>query len=176
MQPFCDWLSHTHASLTIQTVMWIIPAVQTVHILCVAVVMTSMAMLDFRLLGFAGRDSVSGTVRRFVPRVWYTLPFMVVTGIILIIGEPDRELLNPYFRAKMVMLAVVLAITLAVQGLSKKDSALGDAQSRRGRRRIRFVVTVDLDPSPRGAGSRITKKIAREARLLRPLLRSANLC
>jgi uncharacterized membrane protein SirB2 len=101
--------------------MWIIPAVQTVHILCVAVVMTSMAMLDFRLLGFAGRDSVSSTVRRFVPRVWYTLPLMIVTGIILIVGEPDRELLNPYFRAKMVMLALVLAITLAVQGLSKKD-------------------------------------------------------
>ena len=45
IQSFCDWLSNTSLSLTIQTVMWIIPVVQTVHILCVAVVMSSMAML-----------------------------------------------------------------------------------------------------------------------------------
>jgi uncharacterized membrane protein SirB2 len=123
MEAFCDWLSHTHLSLTIQTVLWIIPAVQTVHILCVAVVMTSMAMLDLRLLGWAGRSqSVSAMVQRFVPRVWYTLPVMIVTGVILIIGEPERELLNPYFRAKMLMLAVVTAITFAVQRFSSRNA------------------------------------------------------
>jgi uncharacterized membrane protein SirB2 len=123
MQTFCDWISHTGLSLTIQTVLWIIPAVQTVHILCVAVVMSSVAMLDFRLLGLAGkRQSISGMVRRFVPPVWYTLPVMAATGAILIIGEPVRELLNPYFRAKMIMLVAVIFITLVIQLLSNRNA------------------------------------------------------
>jgi uncharacterized membrane protein len=123
MQAFCDWLSNTRLSLTIQTVLWIIPAVQTIHILCVAIVMSSMAMLDLRLLGLAGRrKSISYTVHRFVPWVWWVLPIMAATGTVLIIGEPSRELLNPYFRAKMLMLATVILITLAVQLLNNKKA------------------------------------------------------
>src|ERR1700722_15446847 len=108
IEHFCDWLSNTQMSLTIQTVDWIIPAVQTIHILCVALVMSSMAMLDLRLMRLAGvQKQTSKVVARFVPWVWYVIPVLLGTGAILIIGEPSRELLNPYFRAKMVMLAAV---------------------------------------------------------------------
>ena len=123
VQSFCNWLSNTPLSLKIQTVLWIIPAVQTVHILCVAVVMSTMAMLDFRLAGIAGRSQpVSRVVARWVPWIWWTLPVMLLTGCILIIGEPTRELMNPYFRSKMAMLAVVVAITAFVQ-VRNKDGA-----------------------------------------------------
>jgi uncharacterized membrane protein SirB2 len=123
IESFCNWLSNTSVSLTIQTVMWIIPAVQTVHILCVAVVMSCMAMLDLRLIGIAGhRQSVSQMVSRFVPWVWGALPVLLASGLILIVGEPARELLNPYFRAKMVMLATVIAITFIVQRQNKKEA------------------------------------------------------
>ena len=122
IQSFCDWLSNTSLSLTIQTVMWIIPAVQTVHILCVAVVMSSMAMLDLRLVGMAGkRQSVSQMVSRLVPWVWGAFPVLLTTGVILIVGEPSRELLNPYFRAKMAMLATVIVITFIVERKNAKD-------------------------------------------------------
>jgi len=123
IESFCNWLSNTSVSLAIQTVMWVIPAVQTVHILCVAIVMSSMAMLDLRLLGVAGRrQSISQMVSRFVPWMWGALPVLLTSGIVLIIGEPSRELLNPYFRAKMVMLATVIVITFVVQRRNKKDA------------------------------------------------------
>ncbi len=123
LQTFCDWLSNTPFSMTIQTVLWIIPAVQTVHILCVAVVMSCMAMLDLRLVGVAGRrQPISRVVGRFVPWVWCALPILALSGSILIIGEPSRELQNPYFRAKMVMLATVIVITLVVQLQNKKNA------------------------------------------------------
>jgi len=122
IESFCGWLSNTSVSLTIQTVMWIIPAVQTLHILCVAIVMSSMAMLDLRLIGVVGcRWSISQTVSRFVPWVWAVLPVLLTSGIILIIGEPSRELLNPYFRAKMAMLATVVVITFVIQRQNKKN-------------------------------------------------------
>lgn len=129
IQSFCDWLANTPLSLTIQTILWIIPAVQTVHILCVAIVMSSVAMLDLRLIGVTGRrQSISRMVSRFVPWVWGALPVLAGTGIILIIGEPARELLNPYFRAKMAMLAVVIVITFIVQRQNKKDAAYWEAR------------------------------------------------
>jgi len=131
IQSFCDWLSNTSLSLTIQTVMWIIPAVQTIHILCVAIVMSCMAMLDLRLIGVAGkRQPISRMVSKFVPWVWGALPVLLTTGIILTIGEPSRELLNPYFRAKMLMLAIVIGITFVVQRQNKKDTSFW--QLRRG--------------------------------------------
>jgi uncharacterized membrane protein SirB2 len=116
VQNFCSWLANTPLSLKIQTVLWIIPLVQTIHILCVAIVMSTMAMLDMRLVGLTGRSqTISRAVRRWVPWVWGTLPVMLLTGSILIIGEPTRELMNPYFRTKMAMLLVVIAITALVQ-------------------------------------------------------------
>jgi len=126
---FCDWLSNTPMSLKIQTVLWIIPAVQTVHILCVTIVMTSMAMLDLRLVGVAGRQQpVSTMVNRFVPWVWWTLPILLLSGSLLIIGEPSRELLNPYFRAKMLMLLTVIIITLVVQLRNLRDSTFWESR------------------------------------------------
>jgi hypothetical protein len=68
-------------------------------------------------------------VHRFVPWVWWTLPVMAFTGAILIVGEPNRELLNPYFRAKMAMLLTVIVITLGVQLLNRKYAYW---ESRRG--------------------------------------------
>ena len=129
IESFCDWLANTSLSLTIQTVMWIIPAVQTVHILCVAIVMSCMAMMDLRLIGVAGRKySISRTVGRFVPWVWGALPVLLATGVILIVGEPSRELLNPYFRAKMAFLVVVTLITFFVQRQNKKDATYWEAR------------------------------------------------
>jgi uncharacterized membrane protein SirB2 len=123
VQHFCDWLSNTPVSLKIQTILWIIPAVQTVHILSVSFVMASMAMLDLRLMGVAGkRQSISQMVTRFVPWVWRVLLILATTGAILTVGEPERELLNPVFRAKMAMVATVSLVTLAVQLWNKRDA------------------------------------------------------
>ena len=123
VQSFCDWLSGTPLSLKIQTILWIIPAVQTVHILTVSLVLASMAMLDLRLMGIAGRQQpIARMVARFVPWVWRGLIVLVTTGAILTIGEPDRELLNAAFRAKMLMVAIVSVLTLLVQRRAKKDS------------------------------------------------------
>jgi hypothetical protein len=123
IQAFCDWLSNTHVSLAIQSALWVVPAVQTVHILCVSLVMSSVAMLDLRLMGLVGRrQPISRMVGRLLPWVWYSLIVLATTGIILIIGEPMRELPNAAFQAKMAMLATVILITLVIQQQSKKNA------------------------------------------------------
>ena len=58
LHAFAEWLGQTPVSLVIQNVSWIIPAVQSVHILCIAIVVSSAFMVDLRLLGVIGKDRV----------------------------------------------------------------------------------------------------------------------
>ncbi len=109
---FCDWLSNTPVSMVIQNLFWVIPTVQTVHILAIATVMASVVMLDFRLLGVTGRSqSIPEVAHRFLPWVWGAVAVLLASGSLLIIGEPGRELLSEVFWAKMTLLACALTLT-----------------------------------------------------------------
>ncbi len=128
MNDFINWLGATPASLTIQEVFWIIPTVQIVHILAISVVLASMAMLDLRLLGVAGRrHSIMSLSRRFMPWLWGALIVLAVTGSILIVGEPKRALGNVAFETKMCMLATAILVTVGFQLLLKRDLKGGAA-------------------------------------------------
>jgi len=129
LEELCDWISGTRLSLIIQNVSWIIPAVQSLHILSVAVVMSSMAMLDLRLMNLAGRrQPVSIMAGRLLPWMWSALGVLTVTGAVLIIGEPSRDLPNPVFQAKMAMLGVVVALTFVVQRQIRKEETFWETR------------------------------------------------
>lgn len=113
---FGDWLAATPLSATIQNITWIIPAVQTIHILCVALVMAAVFIVDLRILGVLARTQALAVLTyRYLTWIWYLLPILFLTGAILIVGEPARSLLNPAFGAKMLMLIVAALLTLSVQ-------------------------------------------------------------
>ena len=122
LHSFCEWLASTSASSVVQDVTWIIPLTQTVHIVCIALLIGSAVMLDMRLFGIAGRsDSVAGTAKRLLPWIWWTLPVFLVTGMILTVGEPSRELENPTFVKKMVLLAFAIVVTGVLQATLRRD-------------------------------------------------------
>lgn len=116
LDPFCNWLAATSFSQTIQTIEWIVPAVQTVHILAVAAVATSALMINLRLLGVRSLDQpVAAVTQRFLPFIWWPLPILLITGSLLIVAEPARSLENPVFILKMTLLLVAASLTLACQ-------------------------------------------------------------
>ena len=99
---------------------------QTVHILSVAVVITSALMLDLRLIGVVGVDQPLDRVwARFLPFVWWPLLILLATGAIMIIGEPTRSLKNPVFQLKMALLLGAMIVTGIVQLLGR-NSALAE--------------------------------------------------
>jgi uncharacterized membrane protein len=128
LDDFIHWLGATPVSLVIQEVFWIIPTVQTIHILAISVVLASMAMFDLRLLGLAGnRNSIASLSRRFMPWLWGALIVLAASGCILIVGEPKRSLGNVVFQLKMCMLATAIVVTLGFQAVLKRDLAGGSA-------------------------------------------------
>jgi hypothetical protein len=112
----CAWLEKTPLSAAIQNIGWIIPASQTVHILALAVVLSSIVFVDLRLIGLgAWRMSAPAMARRFLPPVWFGVAVMALTGAVLVIGEPRRDLLNLVFQIKMLLVILALAATAAIQ-------------------------------------------------------------
>jgi hypothetical protein len=127
IQEFCEWLAATPLSQNIQDTFWVIPTVQTVHIVSIAIVMTSMAMLDLRLMGIAGRrQSLTDMAGRFLPWVWIALVVLLCSGTILIIGEPGRELQNIMFWIKMSSIATVVVLTLIFQQVLRRNKSYWD--------------------------------------------------
>jgi hypothetical protein len=113
---FSGWLATTQLSHTIQTAGWIIPTLQTIHILSVAVVFSSAILVDLRLWRLLNRDvPLPEVTRRFLPAIWPVLLVLLITGSLLIIGEPRRSLLNSTFYLKMALLAVAILLTAWLQ-------------------------------------------------------------
>lgn len=113
MQEFSDWLATTWLSHLFADHIWTVALSQTVHIVGVAIVMISIAVVNLRILGVAGRSqSVASTVSQFAPWIWAALVVLLLTGILQTLAEPAREIMNVTFRIKLLLLIAVCGITL----------------------------------------------------------------
>lgn len=113
IQNFADWLYGTPFSTAIRETSWIIPNVQSVHILAIAVIVGSALVTELRFAGVMAVDrSPSETLQRYIPWMRNALLVLLVTGIILVIAEPGRTLGNTVFWIKMVLVAGASLITL----------------------------------------------------------------
>ena len=144
LQAFCQWLSDTKLSQTIQNVSWIIPAVQSIHIVSISIVISSVFLVDLRLLSVIGRGTPTATyTKRFLPWIWPTLIVLLCTGTILIIGEPARSLQNPAFQFKMVCLILAMSVTYALQRPLRADPSHWDTTAGR-RMAARLIAVVSM--------------------------------
>ncbi len=141
---FARWLGATALSHAIQTAGWVIPALQTIHILAIAVLFFSAVIVDLRLWRVLQSDvPLKDVARRFLPVIWPVLLILLLTGSLLIVGEPRRSLLNVTFYLKMAMLAFAIVLTVALQW---SLSSAPEFWEKDGGRRIavRFAATLSI--------------------------------
>ena len=118
MTEISEWLSGTSLNVAIASRFWAVPTLQSIHILAISIVMASIAMLDLRLAGWIGREqSLRGMTLRFYPWIWGALAVLVGTGILQIMAEPARELLNWIFWTKMGLLIAAVAFTMPLRAM-----------------------------------------------------------
>lgn len=114
IQSFGEWLYDTPLSTTFREITWVIPAVQSVHILAIAVVIGSALVLELRLAGLIATDEAPGNVvRRYLPWIWKALVVLLASGTLLIVAEPARTLGNTVFWVKMALVLGAYLLTLA---------------------------------------------------------------
>jgi magnesium-transporting ATPase (P-type) len=116
IEHFCDWLSRTDVSVAFQSANWFVPLVQTVHIIAIAILLTSVYVLSFRLIGLTrGAQPLATLAAKSTPWFWTALCVLLLSGMLLTITEPARELLNWAFRVKMLMVLALAVILWRVQ-------------------------------------------------------------
>ena len=114
MESVATWISRTPPSVLIQAnEAWFIPTIQSIHIIGIGVVLACVLMMSLRVLGYAGMDqTVAQTQQRFGPWLIGAVWLLLGTGILMIVGEPERELVTFSFWAKMTLVVVGLLIAL----------------------------------------------------------------
>ena len=126
------WLEQTRLSQAVQVHDWIIPTVQSIHILGIATVTASALMINLRLLGLYATDQpLKEVLARFLPFIWWPLIVLLLTGIVMIAGEPPRSLKNPVFQLKMVLLVAAIVATTLCKVALWRNGAFGDAKTGR---------------------------------------------
>lgn len=107
------WIGNTQLSTTLNQNNWITPTLQSIHILAIAITFSAALMISLRIAGLSGQSRTLLEVeRRYMPWIWGGLLTLLATGFVLLLAEPGRQLLNPYFWTKMIL------IVIAVLGVS----------------------------------------------------------
>jgi hypothetical protein len=104
----------TDISTNIRVITWIIPTVQSIHILAIAALFGAALVMELRLAGLLATDErLAGVVRRHLPWMYGALGVLLVTGLIMTVGEPNRTLVNAVFWSKMALVVLAFLLTLA---------------------------------------------------------------
>lgn len=139
--PFIAMIYDSAVSTAIRDTAWIIPTVQSVHILAIAALFGSVLVTDLRLAGvLAVEESLQTVASRYMTWIWTALVVLLCTGLVMVVGEPERTLLNQIFWLKMSMVFSATVMTLLFRlPLLKPEFKLEHAYWARGTKPLAWL-------------------------------------
>ncbi len=128
-----DWLEQMTVRInalpvheTVRDLLWVVPTFQTIHIISVGIVFSASLLVALRALGIAGTFwSLARWHRRFSLWTAFALLALLLSGGVLILAEPERELLNSLFQIKM---PLVVATALLSYGVARQFRFIPEGQ------------------------------------------------
>ena len=105
MQRFLEWLGSTPWSVALLESYWVWPLLESTHVLTLFLFIGTVAMNDFRLLGWAMKSvPVSEVTSRLLPWTRVGFGIMASTGLLIFYSDPTRYYHSIFFRFKMLLL------------------------------------------------------------------------
>ena len=103
----CEWLQSLPWASGVKESSWQFPVIESIHSLALSVILWPAAILDLRLLGLVmRRRPVSSVAEEFLPWVWTGFVAMILSGAILFAAEAVKCYKSPFFRVKVILIAV----------------------------------------------------------------------
>ena len=103
----CTALENSTLGVTITESEWMFPTIETLHVLALALVIGSIAMLDLRMLGVANRDrGVTQLAEDTLPWTWGAFAVAAISGVLMFVSAATSYYDNVPFRIKLVLLAL----------------------------------------------------------------------
>jgi hypothetical protein len=104
----CQWINATNFATSIRESDWVYPIIETVHVLAIALLVGTVAIVDLRLLGIVlKRARISRIAGRLLPLTWAGFVAMFASGGLLFVAQASKSYVNPAFRIKLLLLVLV---------------------------------------------------------------------
>jgi hypothetical protein len=114
LHDFAVWLAHSPLNTAVTAHAWFVPEIQIVHIVAIAAVVISVALINLRALGLIETDQPQrAVVRAWYPVILIAVAVLAVSGFLLIASEPGRALFRTVFWVKLGLIVTALAVTAA---------------------------------------------------------------
>jgi len=140
MAELSQWVGSLPLSLAMRRITWLIPMLQTVHILSIGIVLSSVVMIDLRIWGASRSGTAIARSERFMPWMWTALVVATLTGIALMFGAP-RSWRDGAFVAKLYMMGAATVATVALPLLLRRQ---GDGKDGGGIARVAGIAALAL--------------------------------
>jgi uncharacterized membrane protein len=109
---------------------WLFPFFETLHVFALVTVLGTIAIVDWRLIGFADRQySLVTLSRQALPWTWAGFALAVVSGVLLFVGQVGEYITNPAFLIKMGLLALAGLNMLAFHFIAWKTVGAWDREA-----------------------------------------------
>jgi uncharacterized protein DUF6644 len=126
----CEQIEASSLGVFVRESIWGFPILVATHIIGLVFSAGIVLWLDLRLLGLSMTGvPVSRVYRRLMPLAFVGFSVMLATGATLFTGYATSAYKNPYFRVKLVMLAVAGLNALVYHTNIERRIALWDRQS-----------------------------------------------
>src|SRR5687767_4872346 len=139
-----DWLQKTSLAVQIRDSLFAFPLLESVHVVGLALVFGTIAVLDFRLLGVASMNRpMSKVMADLLKWTWGAFALTAVSGALMFMTNATVYFHNTYFRAKMILLVLAALNMLVFELTGRKTMAQWDT-SRRTPTAARAAATISL--------------------------------
>jgi len=104
----CQWLFDSELGTSIRESTFVFPLIETTHVLAIALLVGTVAILDLRLWGVVLKgERVTTVARQLLPLTWAGFSVVFSSGLLLFIAEAAKLYANPAFRLKLLFLILV---------------------------------------------------------------------
>ena len=106
LDPSLEWLRATAVATAIRENELLFPWIESFHVLAIVLVVGTISIVDFRLLGLASRNRpLHRLMRDVLPYTWGAFVLAAITGALLFSSNATTYAHNFFFRGKLVLLA-----------------------------------------------------------------------
>ena len=107
LQDFAQWLSETKLSMALTDSVSAFPTIESIHVVAICLVVGTITIVDFRLIGLASRQrDPRELIRSLLPFTWGAFVVAAITGSLLFAANPLSYAANFYFLGKLTLLLV----------------------------------------------------------------------
>lgn len=104
---FLEALELSPIGVFIAESLWAFPTLETLHVIALATVVGTIAVMDLRLLGLASKKvAITELSREILPWTWGGFALAAITGLLLFSSRATDYIANSYFLWKMLLLAL----------------------------------------------------------------------